>query len=89
MQFLPLTFILSRTLAIGCAVLSVCFTPPAAAQSSQTLDAKIASVLPTPTEERWLAIPWRYDLMQARLEAQNLNRPLFLWVMNGNPMGCT
>jgi hypothetical protein len=53
------------------------------------LDAHIASTLPTVDEDRWLTIPWRSNLMKARLEAQNLNRPMFLWIMNGNPMGCT
>lgn len=53
------------------------------------LDAKVASVMPSPKEERWLAIPWRLDLMQARVEAQRLHKPLFLWIMNGHPMGCT
>ncbi len=53
------------------------------------LDAKIAATVPTKDEDRWLTIRWRTNLMKARLEAQNLNRPMFLWVMNGNPMGCT
>jgi hypothetical protein len=53
------------------------------------LDARIASTLPTVDEDRWLTIPWRSNLMKARLEAQILNRPMFLWIMNGNPMGCT
>lgn len=62
---------------------------PVVAQTALSLDARVASVLPTPQEDLWLTIPWRSNLMQARLEAQRLNRPLFLWVMNGNPMGCT
>lgn len=53
------------------------------------LDRDIQSVLPTSAEEKWLSIPWRTNLMRARREAQNLKKPLFLWVMNGHPMGCT
>src|SRR6185503_5558631 len=49
--------------------------------SSGTLAAKIASVLPTPQEERWLQVPWRMDLVQARAEAQRSGKPLFLWIM--------
>jgi hypothetical protein len=56
---------------------------------SNNIESKIASVVPTAEEDKWLQIPWHTNLMQARLEAQRLNRPLFLWVMNGNPMGCT
>lgn len=53
------------------------------------LDAKVASMLPTAAEERWMQIPWRTNLMQARSEAQALSKPIFLWIMNGHPMGCT
>ncbi len=53
------------------------------------LDAKIAPVLPTKAEEKWLTIPWRTDLWAARADAQRENKPMFLWVMNGHPMGCT
>ena len=41
------------------------------------------------SEERWREIPWRTNLMQARAEAQRANKPLFLWIMDGNPLGCT
>lgn len=53
------------------------------------LDAKISSVLPTADEERWLSIPWRTDLWEARRDAQADGKPLFMWMMNGHPMGCT
>lgn len=53
------------------------------------LDAKIAEVVPQPKEEKWLTIPWRTNLMLARREAQASGKPLFLWIMNGSPLGCT
>ncbi len=53
------------------------------------LDAKIASILPKPDEEKWLSIPWRTDLNQARAEANAQGKPMFFWIMNGDPMGCT
>jgi len=40
-------------------------------------------------EETWRTIPWRTDLGAARVEAARLGRPLFLWAMNGHPLGCT
>jgi len=63
--------------------------PALAAENTFNLDAKIAATVPTSDEDRWLTIPWRTNLMKARLEAQNSHRPMFLWIMNGNPMGCT
>lgn len=61
----------------------------AIAYSGDPLDDKIQTVLPTPAEQKWLTIPWRTDLMEARIEAQRAGKPMFLWVMNGHPMGCT
>ncbi len=55
----------------------------------QALDAQIAAVVPTESEDRWLTIGWRHNLLRARAEAQELDRPMFLWIMNGHPMGCT
>lgn len=39
--------------------------------------------------EPWETIPWRSDLLSARDEAIRSGRPLFLWAMNGHPLGCT
>lgn len=53
------------------------------------LDEKIAPLLPKPEEERWLEIPWRSDFAAARAEANREGKPIFLWMMDGNPLGCT
>ncbi len=53
------------------------------------LDGKIADLLPTSSEQKWLGIPWRLDLNQARADAAREGKPLLLWIMNGHPMGCT
>lgn len=63
--------------------------PLAAPPTNSALEQKIATVLPTEAEDRWLQIPWRTNLMRARLEAQQAGKPLFVWVMNGHPLGCT
>lgn len=49
----------------------------------------VKSVLPRPEEEKWLRIPWRRDLLAAREEAEKTGKPLFLWIMDGDPLGCT
>ena len=61
----------------------------AAAALVATLDQKIQAVLRTPHEERWMQIPWRTNLMAARAESLASGKPMFLWVMNGSPLGCT
>lgn len=47
-----------------------------------------AYIKPKPDELRWTAIPWETDLWAARLKAERQGKPIFLWAMNGNPLGC-
>ncbi len=56
--------------------------------TNRSLEERIASVLPTQEEDRWLEIKWRTNIAAARAEAARENKPVFLWVMNGNPIGC-
>ncbi|MGI9244817.1 MAG: hypothetical protein ACR2RV_28700 [Verrucomicrobiales bacterium] len=35
------------------------------------------------------SIPWRTDLWEARQEAAAAGKPIFLWEMDGHPLGCT
>lgn len=60
----------------------------AEAAAASDVDRKLAQLLPTAAEDRWLQIPWRDNVMAARKEAQQQGKPLFLWVMDGNPLGC-
>lgn len=39
--------------------------------------------------EPWQTIPWRIELLAAREESLATGKPLFLWSMNGHPLGCT
>jgi hypothetical protein len=47
------------------------------------------TVLPTARELTWQSIPWRTRFGAAALEADDLERPVLLWAMNGHPLGCT
>lgn len=55
----------------------------------EKLDDRVAAVLPKRNEERWLAIPWESNLTKAGAESQRKGKPIFLWVMDGNVLGCT
>jgi hypothetical protein len=57
--------------------------------AASSLADKVRAVMPTAAEERWLHIPWRTSLMEARAVAQREGKPMFLWIMNGSPLGCT
>ncbi|MGK0186371.1 MAG: hypothetical protein ACI9R3_002154 [Verrucomicrobiales bacterium] len=44
---------------------------------------------PTAEEQNWLQIPWETDLNTALDKARSTQRPIFLWEMDGHPLGCT
>jgi hypothetical protein len=52
-------------------------------------DDVVRVIMPAPGEQAWLAIPWETDLTEARRRAITENRPIFLWEMDGHPLGCT
>ena len=53
------------------------------------LESRFELVMPTAQEDAWRTVGWRTNLMEARDFAQQQNRPIFLWIMVGNPHGCT
>ena len=50
---------------------------------------KLRKELVPTSKAAWETIPWRSDLLAAREEAVKSGKPLFLWAMNGHPLGCT
>ena len=78
------------------ALLAACLLVPAAVGRTQPVPDL------TPTEfhelqdtlvprhpEKWQHIPWKITLLEARALAVKTGQPLFMWSMNGNPLGCT
>lgn len=59
-----------------------------ARQAISSLEKRVQEILPTAEEERWLQIGWRTNLSEARRDAAKEGKPILLWVMNGNPLGC-
>lgn len=39
--------------------------------------------------ERWRTIPWKIDLLDAQQTAAKERKPIFIWAMDGHPLGCT
>ncbi len=42
-----------------------------------------------PGAATWRTIPWRTSLLDARRVAAQEEKPLFIWAMDGHPLGCT
>jgi hypothetical protein len=66
---------------------------PLAGQEPDALDpgqfAQLRAAVIPDRLEPWQTIPWRTGLGAARTEAAARRLPLFLWTMNGHPLGCT
>ena len=46
-------------------------------------------IVPSAEEIAWQKIPWMVDLLAARDKASRQGKPIFLWEMDGHPLGCT
>lgn len=40
-------------------------------------------------EEPWRSIPWRTSVLEAQRTAAVEGKPIFIWAMDGHPLGCT
>ncbi len=77
--------------------LIICIVLPAAAadefQEGELTGANYAKwrdhVLPRNWELSYRMIPWRTSFWEAVIEAQETDKPILLWAMNGHPLGCT
>jgi len=80
-----------KSLMIVLAVVS--FAGPALAVEPLKLEEQlpklIAAIKPKPEESKWLSIPWETSLWTARQKATAEGKPILLWEMDGNPLGCT
>ena len=57
--------------------------------NTESFESRFELLLPRANEQKWREVGWRTNLEAARWEAQRLRRPVFLWIMVGNPQGCT
>ncbi len=39
--------------------------------------------------EPWQTIPWQTSVLDAQRIAVRDNKPIFIWAMDGHPLGCT
>jgi hypothetical protein len=82
----------SRRIALAGAALALLLGP--SLRASEPIDPGRFETLhqtiqPRPDEEQWLQIPWETSLWEARRKASAEGKPILLWEMDGNPLGCT
>jgi hypothetical protein len=44
---------------------------------------------PGKSDDAWKAIPWMTNIMAARKRSAKEKLPILMWIMVGNPQGCT
>lgn len=42
-----------------------------------------------PSDSPWLTIPWKISVLNAQQSAAKEDKPIFIWAMDGHPLGCT
>lgn len=85
---------LSASITVG--VLMICLNQMAADDADAKRDAPLTRVEflelhkeLQPTDEPWRTIPWKIALLDAQRSAAELKKPIFIWAMDGHPLGCT
>ena len=61
---------------------------PADSIDDRTFRETLTLVVPRAEEMKWSSIPWQTDLWEALKLAAKQGKPIFAWMMNGNPLGC-
>ncbi len=75
---------------LGAGLVLTCTAGARAAEPIRPADfGKIqALVKPSTGDDKWAQIPWLTDLWEARRRAAAQGKPILLWEMDGNPLGC-
>jgi len=83
-------FIPHGVLAFGltCVALAPLRAQEAPKLSSENFDQLRQAIQPKEGEDKWKAIPWMANLWEARRRAAAEGKPILLWEMDGNPLGC-
>lgn len=71
------------------AALLLAVTATAQERAPTTFAERLAAIVPPPAEREWLQIGWRAQFGKALLEADDADKPVLLWAMNGHPLGQT
>ena len=82
---------MKRYLPLLAAVLSI-GAPAAPATAEGLSDAdfqRLHRQLQPAADEPWRTIPWKIALLDAQRAAAQQSKPIFIWAMDGHPLGCT
>lgn len=68
----------------------VCWLPSAGAEELTEAEFRaLHAELQQPADAPWRSIPWKISLLEAQAAAAEQQKPIFIWAMDGHPLGCT
>jgi hypothetical protein len=71
---------------IGSAVISAATT---AEELTESRFEKLHAELQPDNSALWRTIPWKTSVLSAQQTAASEKKPIFIWAMDGHPLGCT
>lgn len=71
------------------ATLATSLSTSSAAELTEAEFSRLHEQLRPVADEPWRTIPWKIDLLDAQRTAVAEQKPIFIWAMDGHPLGCT
>jgi len=78
------------TVGLALALAAGLLTPATAGDeiTPERYDAVLAELTPS-ADEPWRTVPWELRVLDAQRMAVEQDKPIFIWAMDGHPLGCT
>ena len=81
--------LLALTLTVTTLWSSSCSSSSATEDLSEERFLQLHQQLQPAADELWRTIPWRTSLLESQQLAIKQKKPIFIWAMDGHPLGCT
>ncbi len=62
---------------------------PFVEELSEAEFSRLHAKLQASSEAPWRTIPWKISLLDAQRASASQKKPIFIWAMDGHPLGCT
>jgi hypothetical protein len=74
---------------VACVFVTMLACPLGAGTLTEKEAAELHEQLKPAADEPWRTIPWQVSLLEAQRLAAKEKKPIFIWAMDGHPLGCT
>jgi len=74
---------------VVCVVCSITLIRSAGGELTKEEFNRLHKLLQPSPDEPWRTIPWKITLLDAQRTAAEQRKPIFIWAMDGHPLGCT